>query len=109
MESKVVVEGVHLTSLNFCPVLLNEGEPPYCETPTLIVSESISGGNESESFVTNIIVGVVVTMMMMILVVLVCILTVSCYRKKKVQERHGQFRQVLFIFCLLDYVYISLH
>ena len=71
-------------------MVLNEGEPPYCETSTTSNPESIDSETESQPVdpsVTYIIVGVVVTMMMMIFVVLVCILTVSCYRKKKIRER----------------------
>ena len=70
-------------------MVLNEGEPPYCETSTTSNPESIDSETESQPVdpsVTYIIVGVVVTMLMMF-VVLVCILTVSCYRKRKIQER----------------------
>jgi hypothetical protein len=84
MESKVVVEGVHLTALKFCPVSLSKGEPPYCETQAL-------GGSQPVSHVTSVVVGVIMTMLILIFVVLVCLVTVSFYKKKKVRERQLRF------------------
>ena len=87
-ESKVVVEGVHLTTLKFCSVSLNEGELPFCETPYVEI-EGVDSSDEQEpsSSVTYIIVGIVVFMMILIFAVLVCIGTISLYRKKKVRDR----------------------
>ena len=91
MESKVVIEGVHLTTLQFCLVSLKEGEPPYCEVPTAATGtgslSSASEGAPLSPTLTYSIVGVVVVMLMMIFAVLVCIGTVSCYRRKKVRDR----------------------
>jgi hypothetical protein len=87
MKSKIVVEGVHLTTHNFCPVSLGEGEPPYCETQI----ESAEGVKEPVSHVTSVIVGVIMTMLFVIFVVLVCLVTVSFYQKKK-KARDRQLR-----------------
>ena len=90
-ESKVVIEGVHLTTLQFCLVSLKEGEPPYCEVPTAATGTgSLSSASDSAPLsptLTYSIVGVVVVMLMMIFAALVCIGTVSCYRRKKVRDR----------------------
>ena len=88
MESKVVLEGVHLTTLKFCPVILNEGEPPYCET----ITESKQSGENQRDYITYIIVGVIMLMLAMIFAVLICLVTVSLYKKKKLRDR--QLRQV---------------
>ena len=96
MESKIAVEGVHLTTLNFCTMSLNEGEPPFCETPAQDpAGVGISNQSGSTSLVTYIIVGMVALMLILIFMVVVCLATVSFYRKKKVRDR--QMRQVYFV------------
>ena len=95
MESKLVVEGVHLASLEFCTVSLVDGEPPFCEAPTVVATlhpEPVDGrsDDESSSVVTHSIVGVVTLMFVIILAVLVCFGAVSCYRKKKVKDRQSR-------------------
>ena len=91
MESKMVIEGVHLTTLNFCPVTLMEGEPPYCETLT-VTTEAVT---KQQDYITYIVVGVILFMLAMIFAVLICLATVSLYKKKKVRER--QLRQAIII------------
>ena len=100
-ESKVIVEGVHLTALKFCSVSLKEGEHPFCETPPPVTEDGSPQGSseESTSFVTYIIVGIVVFMLVMILGTLVCIGTLLLYKKRKVRDR--QMRQVHFMY---DYI-----
>ena len=95
IESKIAVEGVHLTALNFCTVSLEEGEAPFCETPAQAVD--INSQNESTSPVTYIIVGMVALILMLIFAIVVCLATVSFYKKKKVRDR--QMRQAFYV-CL---------
>ena len=94
MESKAVIEGVHLTTLQFCSVSLRGEDLPYCEIPTAVtdaeISSDASEGEPLSSTLTYSIVGAVVVMLMMIFTVLVCIGTVSLYRKKKVRHRQLQ-------------------
>ena len=94
MESKAVIEGVHLTTLQFCSVPLEGEDLPYCETLTAVTdADKRSDASEGEPLSSNLtysIVGVVVVMLMMIFAVLVCIGTVSLYRKKKVRDRQLQ-------------------
>ena len=87
MESKVVVEGVHLTTLKFCSVSLEAGEPPYCEVSTASGGFPSDTSDPQPSTITYGIVGVVVVMLTMIFVVLVCIVTVTFYKRKKVRDR----------------------
>ena len=93
-ESKLVVEGIHLTTLNFCSVSLKEEEYPFCEIPTQTAGTESSGNspNEATSSLTYIIVGIVVFTILMIFAVLVCIGTVLIYKKKKLRDH--QMRQV---------------
>ena len=98
MESKIAVEGVHLTTLNFCTVSLKEGESLFCETPAQAPNGvDINSQNESTSPVTYIIVGMVALMLMSIFAIVVCLATVSFYKKKKVRDR--QMRQAFYV-CL---------
>ena len=90
MESKVVIEGVHLTTLTFCSVSRGEREPPYCEVPTATTDASYPSESALSSTVTYSIVGVVVLMLMLIFAILVCIGTVSLSRRKKVRDRQLQ-------------------
>jgi receptor-type tyrosine-protein phosphatase Q len=92
MESKIAVEGVHLTTLNFCTVSLKEGESLFCETPAQAPNGvDINSQNESTSPVTYIIVGMVALMLMSIFAIVVCLATVSFYKKKKVRDRQMRF------------------
>ena len=90
-ESKVVVEGVHLTTLKYCSVFLKEGELPFCEAiftenPSSPTTEAVISDDNSESsspLNTYIIVAVVVVIMvMLVIVVIVCIVTVTVWKKK---------------------------
>ena len=99
-ESKLVVEGVHLTALKYSSVFLQEGEPPFCQnnppsepssSPTsLHISDpesSTSGPKSSTSLVPYLIIAVVIILVVFSIIgVMVCIMVVRLH-KRKTQSR----------------------
>jgi hypothetical protein len=90
-ESKMVVKGVHLTTLEFCTVSLSEGELPFCEIPIPTPMDTGIDVPTPQSLVTYGVVGAVTLMFVIILVILVCLITVSLCKKKRLKNRQQRF------------------
>ena len=95
-ESKLVVEGVHLTSLQFCTVILNEGDLPFCEAPTSrTIQETPIVGPTSPSPIIPVIIVVVTLMLVVVSAVLVCIVTVKIYKRRVKAKISKRLRYIM--------------
>ena len=108
-ESAITVEGVPLTTLPDCSVILRDGEPPFCESTTESTSETegVQNNNSSQSGLSVPYIVIIVLVVLIIVIAVFAIVVVCKKRKKPTQTRCDTLHSIT-VLSIISYVDFTL-